>query len=131
MLNSSVFFEHRAGAPEYPPHGLYGGGGQGTDDLPPGGPGPELPPPEYGHSDARFIRIFGGLYAIIAVATLLWGLISYQRRVTLIKQKYGGPLGEQRAPRSVRVEKGNPSSCSRPFDSPLPYDTFALTTHRA
>jgi hypothetical protein len=90
MLNSAVFFEHRTPSRPYP--------GDGSDpQLPPGQPGPELPQPEYGSADARFIRIFGGVYTVIAVATLLWGLLNYQRRVTLIKRKYGGPLGEARA----------------------------------
>lgn len=36
------------------------------------------------------IKAFGAVYAGIAVLTLLWGLYSYQRRVTLIKTKYPG-----------------------------------------
>lgn len=36
------------------------------------------------------IKAFGAIYAGIAVLTLLWGLYSYQRRVTLIKTKYPG-----------------------------------------
>ncbi|GAC74300.1 component of vacuolar transporter chaperone [Moesziomyces antarcticus T-34] len=36
------------------------------------------------------IKMFGAVYAGIAVLTLLWGLYSYQRRVTLIKTKYPG-----------------------------------------
>ena len=36
------------------------------------------------------IKAFGAAYAGIAVLTLLWGLYSYQRRVTLIKTKYPG-----------------------------------------
>ncbi|CBQ68269.1 conserved hypothetical protein [Sporisorium reilianum SRZ2] len=36
------------------------------------------------------IKAFGAVYAGIAVMTLLWGLYSYQRRVTLIKTKYPG-----------------------------------------
>nr|CDI54406.1 conserved hypothetical protein [Melanopsichium pennsylvanicum 4]SNX85349.1 related to VTC1 \ len=36
------------------------------------------------------IKAFGAAYAGIAVLTLLWGLYTYQRRVTLIKTKYPG-----------------------------------------
>ncbi|CDU25183.1 related to VTC1-subunit of the vacuolar transporter chaperone complex [Sporisorium scitamineum] len=36
------------------------------------------------------IKAFGAVYAGIAVLTLLWGLYTYQRRVTLIKTKYPG-----------------------------------------
>ena len=36
------------------------------------------------------IKAFGAIYAAIAILTLLWGLYSYQRRVTLIKTKYPG-----------------------------------------
>ncbi|EST06913.1 protein of unknown function DUF202 [Kalmanozyma brasiliensis GHG001] len=47
-----------------------------------------------GHRDnyltSGSIKAFGAAYAGIAVLTLLWGLYSYQRRVTLIKTKYPG-----------------------------------------
>lgn len=36
------------------------------------------------------IKAFGAVYAGIAILTLLWGLYSYQRRVTMIKTKYPG-----------------------------------------
>lgn len=46
------------------------------------------------HKDAYLssgsVKLFGAVYAGIAVLTLLWGLYSYQRRVTLIKTKYPG-----------------------------------------
>ncbi|EPQ31046.1 uncharacterized protein PFL1_01235 [Pseudozyma flocculosa PF-1] len=40
------------------------------------------------------IKTFGTVYAAIAVLTLLWGLYSYQRRVTLIKQKWPGDFDD-------------------------------------
>lgn len=81
MFNSASFFDHRDGD-----------GGE-HDPFPGGEPGPEFPPPEYTRTDGKMIRIFGGVYAIIAIMTLLWGLFTYQRRVVLIRRKYGGPLG--------------------------------------
>lgn len=41
----------------------------------------------------RTVRNFGIIYAMISVLTLLWGLYSYQRRVTLIKARYAGSFG--------------------------------------
>lgn len=42
----------------------------------------------------RTIRTFGVIYALISVSVLLWGLYSYQRRVTLIKSKWPGSFGK-------------------------------------
>ncbi|KAK0544802.1 hypothetical protein OC846_005926 [Tilletia horrida] len=57
-------------------------------------PGPVYPPQQPRGLTAGTIKTFGTVYAAIAVATLGWGLFSYQRRVTLIKAKYGGPLDD-------------------------------------
>ncbi|KDN41148.1 hypothetical protein K437DRAFT_258388 [Tilletiaria anomala UBC 951] len=89
MFNSASYFEHLTD-PATP--------GGNRDPLPGGEPGPEMPPPAYSRTDARLIRIFGGVYAIIAILTLLWGLFSYQRRVSLIRRKYGGPLDDLYGP---------------------------------
>ena len=42
---------------------------------------------------AKVIRNFGIVYALISVFTLLWGLYSYQRRVSLIKMRWPGSFG--------------------------------------
>lgn len=42
---------------------------------------------------ARVVRNFGIVYSVIAAVVLLWGLYSYQRRVTLIKSRWGGSFG--------------------------------------
>ena len=42
---------------------------------------------------AKTVRSFGVVYAMISVFTLLWGLYSYQRRVTLIKMRWPGSFG--------------------------------------
>ncbi|PWZ01877.1 hypothetical protein BCV70DRAFT_198157 [Testicularia cyperi] len=65
LFNSDTFFKHH------------------NDQLPGG-----QPQNQYLTSGA--IKAFGAGYAGIAVLTLLWGLYSYQRRVTLIKTKYPG-----------------------------------------
>ncbi|SPC62887.1 related to VTC1  len=43
-----------------------------------------------GYLSSGSIKVFGVVYAGIAVLTLLWGLYNYQRRVTLIKTKHPG-----------------------------------------
>ncbi|CAD6893686.1 unnamed protein product [Tilletia controversa] len=77
LLNSSSFFEH---------HKL--------PDNPIDEPGPAFPPKNPQGLGPGTIKAFGFLYAVIALATLSWGLFSYQRRVTLIKAKYGGHLDD-------------------------------------
>ena len=42
---------------------------------------------------AKAIRTFGLVYALISAFVLLWGLYSYQRRVTLIKMRWPGSFG--------------------------------------
>ncbi|WFD04806.1 hypothetical protein MVES1_000130 [Malassezia vespertilionis] len=44
---------------------------------------------------AGIVRTFGVIYALISVLTLLWGLYSYQRRVTLIKSRHPGTFVKQ------------------------------------
>ncbi|CEH13763.1 Component of vacuolar transporter chaperone (Vtc) involved in vacuole fusion [Ceraceosorus bombacis] len=72
LFNSAGYFAHR------------------LPDTPGGTPGPEVPE----GPNASTIRNFGIVYAAIAVATLLWGLWSYQRRVTLIKRRYAGDFDD-------------------------------------
>ncbi|PWN48807.1 hypothetical protein IE53DRAFT_370301 [Violaceomyces palustris] len=69
LFNSSTFFEKH----NHP-------------DSPGGGRGPGL--------DPATIKAFGAAYAAIAIATLLWGLHSYQRRVTLIKSRWPGDFDD-------------------------------------
>lgn len=42
---------------------------------------------------AKVVRDFGIVYSAIAAIVLLWGLYSYQRRVTLIKSRWAGSFG--------------------------------------
>ncbi|KAK0523025.1 hypothetical protein OC834_003008 [Tilletia horrida] len=77
LFNSSTFFEHHQ-LPKDP-----------VDQ-----PGPAYPPEHPRGLTPATIKRFGMVYAVIAIATLAWGLFSYQRRVTLIKAKYGGPLDD-------------------------------------
>ncbi|KAE8254360.1 hypothetical protein A4X13_0g3447 [Tilletia indica] len=81
LLNSSSFFEHHQ-----LPH----------DPIEE--PGPVYPPQHPRGFSPGTIKTFGVIYAVIALATLSWGLFSYQRRVTLIKAKYGGPLDDLYGP---------------------------------
>lgn len=77
LFNSSSFFEHHR-----------------TPDMPGGTPGPEIPR----GPNPDTIRTFGLVYALISVSTLAWGLFSYQRRVTMIKNKWAGSFGEPGRP---------------------------------
>ncbi|WFD20974.1 alcohol dehydrogenase (NADP(+)) [Malassezia caprae] len=43
---------------------------------------------------AKMVRGFGIVYAMISVFILLWGLYSYQRRVTLIKMRWPGSFDD-------------------------------------
>ena len=44
-------------------------------------------------SAAKVVRTFGIVYAMISARVLVWGLYSYQRRVTLIKMRLAGRFG--------------------------------------
>ncbi|KAL9935206.1 hypothetical protein V8E36_005554 [Tilletia maclaganii] len=86
LLNSSAYFEHHQ-----LPH----------DPIEQ--PGPAYPPQNPRGFTPGTIKSFGILYSAIAVATLAWGLFNYQRRVTLIKAKYGGPLDDLIGPPIICV----------------------------
>ncbi|WFD36692.1 hypothetical protein MCUN1_003579 [Malassezia cuniculi] len=52
---------------------------------------------------AKVVRNFGIIYSVIAAAVLLWGLYSYQRRVTLIKSRWAGSFDDLIGPPVVCV----------------------------
>lgn len=54
-------------------------------------PGSEVPTGN--PAAAKTVRAFGIIYALISAFILLWGLYSYQRRVTLIKMRWPGSFG--------------------------------------
>lgn len=54
-------------------------------------PGSEVPTGNPGA--AKMVRGFGIVYALLSAFILLWGLYSYQRRVTLIKMRWPASFG--------------------------------------
>lgn len=73
LFNSSTFFNHH----HHEPNG----------DI-----------PTHHYPSPSSIKIFGAIYAAIAILTLLWGLYSYQRRLYLIKTKYPGDFDDLYGP---------------------------------
>ena len=67
------------------------------------------------------VRTFGIIYALISVLTLLWGLYSYQRRVTLIKSKWPGSFGAFTTP------DRQTTSSARRLCAPRPSSRFSPT----
>ena len=54
---------------------------------------PDVPDVPGNPAAAKVVRVFGMVYAFISAFVLLWGLYSYQRRVTLIKMRWPGSFG--------------------------------------